>query len=239
MKPAHVFAMFAAGCLGWTVLLVVARVLPPETIFLGVVLIALAGGLFATGRVFRFWGFAFCLALVLPLVAAAGGTPAPEVDALLSNPLASLRALIAAVRDGNYWLAGALLLFAVVGALRSAGKRAHDAIPDDTTHFFLAPLERVLWFLFDTKIGGWVLNWITTIAGCLGFAYLGGLPVDGAAWKSAVLFSTTGTMLIELWDDIREWLDSTLNPTGLRIRAVLVALKLMPARDQLPPAPTA
>jgi hypothetical protein len=110
-----------------------------------------------------------------------------------------------AVMTGNGWLAAMFLLFFFVGFLRTAGKRLHDMIPDDTNNKILKPLESVLYFIFDTKIGGWGLNWLSAIGGCLAAATLAGHVVDANAWKVALLASTGGTALVELKDDIMGW----------------------------------
>jgi hypothetical protein len=117
----------------------------------------------------------------------------------INNPVGAFKAFYIACKDGNWTLAAALLLFVLVGAVRMFGKKVHALIPDTN------PLDIPFAFLFDTKIGGWVLNWATAIGGCLSMAYMAGMPVDGAAWKTALLASTGGTMLIELKDDVMEW----------------------------------
>ncbi len=107
-----------------------------------------------------------------------GGTvAAPSFD----TPWASARGFYEAVRTGNGWLIAMFLLFLLVGVLRTGGKRLHAMIPDDTKHWFLRPIEKTLFFFFDTKIGGWVLNWLSAIGGCLSTAAMAGMPVDAAS----------------------------------------------------------
>lgn len=123
----------------------------------------------------------------------------------LDQPWTSAKGFVTAVKTGNGWLAAMFMLFFLVGALRTVGKKLHAQIPDDTKHWLLKPVEKALFFCFDTKIGGWVLNWLSAVGGCLSTAAIAGLPVDAASWKVAVLASTGGTALIELKDDVIEW----------------------------------
>lgn len=142
-----------------------------------------------------------------PMAEAADAGVATVVPSL-DKPLVSMKGFYEAVKSGNGWLAAMFMLFALVGLLRVVGKRVHAMIPDDTKHPVLKPVEKVLYFLFDTKIGGWLLNWLSAVGGCLSTAALAGMPVDASAWKVAVMASTGGTALIELKDDVLEWWDA-------------------------------
>jgi hypothetical protein len=153
------------------------------------------------------WAALFAV-LFFPVVALAQAAD-PSAAPLIDNPLSSVHGLFAALRSGQWWIAGMFALFAFVGALRTVGKKVHATIPDDVEVWYLKYPEKVLWFFFDTKLGGWVLNWASAIAGCLATAYAAGAPVDGAAWKTAVLVSTSATTLIELKDDVQEWWDQS------------------------------
>jgi hypothetical protein len=147
-------------------------------------------------------------------VSDAGVAVAPVVDAglpvipSLDEPLTSAKGFYHAVTTGNGWLAAMFILFFFVGLIRIVGKRVHAMIPDDTKHPVLRPIEKALFFIFDTKIGGWLMNWLAAIGGCLSTAAMAGLPVDAAAWKVAIMASTGGTALIELKDDVMEWWDA-------------------------------
>lgn len=124
------------------------------------------------------------------------------------QPLTSAKGFYKAVETGNGWLAAMFMLFFWVGFMRIVGKRVHAMIPDDTQHVILKPLEAFFTFVFDTKIGGWLLNWLSAVGGCLSTAALAGMPVDAEAWKVAVMASTGGTALIELKDDVLCWWDA-------------------------------
>jgi hypothetical protein len=138
------------------------------------------------------------------LVQDAGMVVAAVVPSL-DQPLTSAKGFYLAVKEGQGWLAAMFILFFLVGSIRTAGKWLHGLIPDDTTNWLLRPVESVLRFIFDTRIGGWLLNWTSAIGGCLSTAFVAGLPVDAAAWKVAILASTGGTVLIELKGDILDW----------------------------------
>ena len=129
------------------------------------------------------------------------GVAATAVTDPFNNPIGSVKDFYVAVKTGNYWWAGALLLFVIVGLLRMFGKKVHAWLADTN------PLDKPFWFLFDTKMGGWLLNWLTSIGLVLAGAQAAGVPVDFGTWKSALVISTTGTALIELWKDIKEWWD--------------------------------
>jgi len=124
------------------------------------------------------------------------------------HPIVSAKGFYAAVKSGNGWLAAMFMLFFLVGFIRVVGKRVHAMIPDDTKNKLLKPIEALLRFIFDTKIGGWLLNWMAAVGGCLSASALAGAPVDSAAWKVAIMASTGGTALIELKDDVMEWWDA-------------------------------
>lgn len=168
--------------------------------------------------------------------------PATVVDAgvlltpSLDEPLTSAHGFYMAVRTGNGWLAAMFMLFFLVGAIRIVGKRVHAMIPDDTKNKFLVPVEKILYFIFDTKIGGWVLNWLSAIGGCLSAAAMAGMPVDGAAWKVAILASTGGTALIELKDDVMELWDKK-NADKAAAAAEEAAKKVAVVVAEVPPPP--
>lgn len=127
------------------------------------------------------------------------------VAVLRDAPIDAAKNFYLATKTGNGWLVAMFLLFFLVGLLRTGGKWLHRLIPDDTQNVVLKPIEKVFGFLFDTKIGGWLLNWLSAIGGCLATAHAAGVPVDAGAWKVAFLASTGGTALIELKDDLLEW----------------------------------
>jgi len=153
----------------------------------------------------------------------------------LDEPLTSAKGFVKAVKTGNGWLAAMFMLFFFVGFMRLIGKRIHAMIPDDTKHVLLKPIEAFLRFVFDTKIGGWALNWMSAVGGCLSTAAIAGMPVDAAAWKVAILASTGGTALVELKDDVMEWWDAR-NAAAEAERAAKAAV-VAPAVSIVPPPP--
>lgn len=164
-------------------------------------------------------------------------SPAIAITAdMVANPISSVKAFYVAAKSGAWGLAAALLLFFLVGSLRMFGKKVHDFIPDDSI------FDRPLWFIFDTKVGGWLMNWLTAVAGVLGTAAVAGMPVDADAWKTAILCSTGSTTLIELKDDLVEgWPKFTAWFKGwwAKIRApkeAAVAAPVVPAVEPVKPA---
>jgi len=129
------------------------------------------------------------------------------------------KAFYEAVKNGQGWVAAMFLLFLTVGVVRTLGKKLYDWAPEGK--LWDVPLH----FLFQTKVGGWLLNWLTAIAGCLGTAYMAGSTIDAGAWKVAVMASSGGTVLIELKDDLWEWWQARQ------------AAKAAPAPAKPPPAP--
>lgn len=111
-----------------------------------------------------------------------------------------VKTVFTAVKTGNWWVAASAFLVLIVGLLRSLGKKFHAWLPDNNV------LDKPLWFIFDTKVGGWLLNWLTAIAGGVGTALAAGIQPDLSIWKSVLMVSTTGSMLVELYKDIAEWI---------------------------------
>lgn len=151
-----------------------------------------------------------------------------DADAGIISPLpateaAMLREIYTAVKSGNGWLAASALLLLVVGFLRKYGKKVHEWLPDTN------PLDKPFWFLFDTKIGGWVLNWLTAIAGGLGTAWAAGSKIDGSLVQSVFLVSTSATMLLELYKDIKEWWEKRKLKKAAEAAAAAAALPQPPA----------
>lgn len=110
-----------------------------------------------------------------------------------------VKTVFTAVKTGNWWLAAGAFLVLVVSLLRTAGKKFHEWLPDNNI------LDKPLIFLYDTKVGGWLLNWFTALAGGIGTAMAAGVAVDFTLWKSVVMVSTSASVIFELYKDIMEW----------------------------------
>ncbi len=141
---------------------------------------------------------------VMPSVAIVG-SPVMAPDAGVSVPMGTveasglLKTVFTSVKEGNWWMAAAAFLVLVVGLLRGIGKKFHEWLPDNNV------LDKPLIFLYDTKIGGWILNWLTALGGGVGTAMAAGVPVDFSLWKSVVIVATSGSAIFELYKDIKEW----------------------------------
>jgi hypothetical protein len=110
------------------------------------------------------------------------------------------------VKTGNWWLVLAAIVVLIVGLFRMYGKKLHEWIPDKSF------ADKPLWFVFETKPGAWILNWVTAIAVVVGTAMASGAPVDFNLWKTVVVVSTTGTALFQLVDDIVQWVQTKKAP---------------------------
>ncbi len=144
-------------------------------------------------------------------VAAAAPAPSPVVatadapkadDATppsLDSPLPFLKIVFLNVKNGNWWGAAAALLVLLVSLLRLYGKKLHEWLPDNLIW------DKPLWFLFDTKPGGWLVNLLTAVAGGIGTAQLAGEPVTWALVKPILTVAVTGAALWEMLKDLFEW----------------------------------
>lgn len=106
------------------------------------------------------------------------------------------RAIFEAVKRGDWLEVAALLLIGVVLLLRKFGLKLHEAIPDDSIW------DKPLWFVFETKPGGWGLNFLTAVAGGLAFAKAGGAHITPDVLKPILHVSLAGAGLFELVRDV-------------------------------------
>lgn len=130
-----------------------------------------------------------------------GGVAAPLPPLSIDEPITTAKGFYAAAKSGQWAIAFAFLLVAFIAFLRTGGKWLHDKIPDDSMW------DKPFFFLFETKIGGWILNWLTSISMVFVTAYEAKLPIDSGLWKTALMASTGATALVELAKDIKEWWD--------------------------------
>lgn len=114
------------------------------------------------------------LAIALILFAAGiafAAEPAAVVSSL-DDPTVYLRIIFDAVEKKNWGALAAAVLVLFVAVFRAFGKKLHDFLPDDSF------ADKPLIFLYDTKLGGWVLNTCTAMAGGFGTALLAGKAID-------------------------------------------------------------
>lgn len=130
-----------------------------------------------------------------------GGVAAPLPPLSIDEPITTAKGFYAAAKSGQWAIAFACLLVAFIAFLRTGGKWLHDKIPDDSMW------DKPFFFIFETKIGGWILNWLTSISMVFVTAYEAKLPIDSGLWKTALMASTGATALVELAKDIKEWWD--------------------------------
>lgn len=134
---------------------------------------------------------ALTIALLLPLVAFAQAAPAPALDPTTEQLLGLIKAAGGAFRAGM-WLTGIIaLVIAIVFVFRLFGKKAHDA-----KVFGTGWGDKPLWFFFDTKPGGILLNALASSGLVLTPLILAGQPMTGPLL--AVTFGTSA-FASQLW----------------------------------------
>ena len=124
----------------------------------------------------------------------------------LDNPMPFVKLVFDGVKTGNWWLAAAALLVIVVSLIRLYGKKLHDKLPDNLLW------DKPLYFLFDTKPGGWLLNLLTAVAGGCGTAMLSGSAVDWALVKPILMVSVSGAAVWEIVKDVWGWVQKKAVP---------------------------
>lgn len=122
----------------------------------------------------------------------AGVVTAPEEIQMVNTVYVSVKA-------GDWVTVAAALLVVSVVIIRKFGKQLHEMIDDDN------PVDKVFWFFLETKLGGWVLNFLTSLTGAMGSALMAGVAVNWELLKPTVLVSLTGASLWELFKDISEF----------------------------------
>lgn len=134
--------------------------------------------------------------LLLPVVALAQDAAAV---ASLDNPFAFAKVAFAAVASGDWVTAAAAAVVLLISLVRMWGKKLHDWIDDAN------PLDLPLWFLFDTKPGGILLNALVTSGAGVGTALMAGAPVTWALLKPILLVSFSASTLWGWLKDLWEW----------------------------------
>lgn len=135
------------------------------------------------------------------VVVDAGVPSAPVINpATLDNPMVFVKVMVDAVKAGDWVAAAAALLVLLVALLKVFGKRLHDFLPDTS------PLDKPLWFLLDTKPGGWLMNFLTSTGAGVGLSLLAGEKITWALLKPILSVSLTAAALWGLVKDINDWI---------------------------------
>jgi len=133
----------------------------------------------------------------------AGIPAAPVINpATLDNPMVFVKVIVDSVKAGDWVAAAAALLVLLVALLKVFGKRLHDFIPDSS------PLDKPLWFLLDTKPGGWLMNFLTSTGAGVGLSLIAGEKITWALLKPILSVSLTAAALWGLVKDISDWVKS-------------------------------
>lgn len=154
------------------------------------------------------------MVVVLDPVVDAGmpvASSAPVMDtSALDNPMVFVKVVIDGVKAGDWATAAAALLVLVVALLKMFGKKLHDFIPDTS------PLDKPLWFLFDTKPGGWLLNFLFSTGAGIGLSIAAGEKVTWALVKPVLTVSLSAAAIWGLWKDISEWMKERKKPAEVK-----------------------
>lgn len=139
---------------------------------------------------------------MLPTVLSiAAQLPADAGVAVASSPeeLQLAHKVVDGVKSGDWVTVAAAALVISVMVIRKFGKQLHEMIDDDN------PVDKIFWFFLETKLGGWVLNFLTSLTGAMGSALMGGVAVNWELLKPVLLVSLTGASLWELFKDVSEF----------------------------------
>jgi len=112
---------------------------------------------------------------------------------------AIFKALLEAVKSGDWVAVSAALLVLVVAGIRVYGQKVRGELPDNTL------VDKGLTWLLESKPGGWVLNILTALAGAFATALLAGAPITLGLVKAALLTALSGAAIWELVKDILGW----------------------------------
>jgi len=123
------------------------------------------------------------------------GPGAPTSGTSLDDPTVYLKIIFDAVENKNWGVLAAGVLVLVVAIFRAFGKKLHDFIPDDSV------FDKPLFFLYDTKPGGWILNTVTAAAGGFGTALLAHQTIDFALVRTILSVSLSAA---GIWGVIKD-----------------------------------
>jgi len=109
------------------------------------------------------------------------------------------KALLVAVKSGDWVAVVAAVLVLVVAGIRLYGQKIRGELPDDNF------LDKTLTWLLESKPGGWALNVLTALAGAYATALLAGEPITWGITQAALLTALSGAALWELAKDVIGW----------------------------------
>lgn len=109
------------------------------------------------------------------------------------------KALLVAVKSGDWVAVVAALLVLVVAGVRLYGQKIRGELPDENW------VDKALTWLLESKPGGWALNILTAVAGAYATALLAGEPITWGITQAALLTALSGAALWELAKDVIGW----------------------------------
>ena len=133
------------------------------------------------------------LVLFMGTFAFAQATASPAAS--LDDPTVFLKVIFDAIENKNWGVAAAAVLVLLVALFRTFGKKIHDMIPDDSAW------DKPFFFLYESKLGGWVLNTVTATAGGFGTALLAGATIDFTLVRTILGISFTAA---GIWSAVKD-----------------------------------
>ena len=161
------------------------------------------------------------IAAVLILFAA-GLAFAGEPSTALDDPTVYLNVIFDAVKNKAWGAVAAAVLVLLVALFRTFGKKLHDFIPDSS------PFDKPFYFLLETKLGGWVLNTCTAMAGGFGTALLAHQTMDFALVRTVIGVSLSAAGIWGAVKDVMEHWGKAKPPNGVNAAAAGVAAAANP-----------
>lgn len=174
----------------------------------------------------------FLLLFIFPVLVFADPLIAPTVTppvgpVSVDDPMSWVKLLFEMIAGGRWPEAGAVFLIIAVGLIRLFGPKLHAYLPDNVIW------DKPLTFLFETKPGGWVLNFLTAVAGGLGSAVMVGSPLTWGLVKPILSVALTGAGIWTLVTDIVEWWKKKKLPSTDAAAAAGAAAAEKPPADGL------
>jgi hypothetical protein len=109
------------------------------------------------------------------------------------------KALLGAVKNGDWLAVVAAVLVLVVAGVRLYGQKIRGELPDENW------VDKALTWLLESKPGGWTLNVLTAISGAYATALLAGEPITWGITQAALVTALSGAALWELAKDVIGW----------------------------------
>ena len=122
----------------------------------------------------------------------------PAAPSSLDDPTVYLNVIFDAVKNKAWGAVAAAALVLLVALFRAFGRKLHDFIPDSS------PFDKPFYFLLETKLGGWILNTCTAMAGGFGTALLAHQMIDFSLVRTVIGVSLSAA---GIWGAVKDAMD--------------------------------